>query len=250
MKKLFISGLLSCSLLFSGLIGEHKTEAATTSDKVANIALSFVGVPYQWGGTTPRGFDCSGFVGYTYKQVGIYLPRTSADQFNEGQAVSKSNIKEGDLVFFSTYKSGPSHVGIYLDNNRFIHASDSGVRVDTLSGNYWVKTYYGTKRVDPSANDGWSLTNGTWYFYKNGQKQTGWINDRGTWYYLRDNGAMATGWLYWKGDWYFLNQSGAMAKGWIFTGGKWYYLYNSGAMAKNTTIDGKYYVGKDGAWIK
>lgn len=99
MKKLIFSGLLTCSLLLSGLIAEQKTEAASIGETVSNVALSVKGVPYSWGGTTTSGFDCSGLVNYAYKQAGVSLPRTSADLYNYGQVVSKGNLTEGDLVF-------------------------------------------------------------------------------------------------------------------------------------------------------
>ncbi len=251
MKRFIISGVLSCSLLLSGLIGgQHKAEAATFGDTVSDIALDYIGVPYVWGGTSPSGFDCSGFTSYTYKQAGGSLPRTASDQFTKGQAVSKSNLKAGDLVFFSTYKAGASHVGISLGGDKFVHASSSkGVTVSKLSESYYTKTYIGSKRVDMSATNGWVNTNGTWYYYKQGVKKTGWLNTEGQWYFLGPNGGMVKGWLSWGGDRYYLNGSGAMEIGWNYTGGKWYYHYSSGVMAKNTTIDG-YKLGTDGAWIK
>jgi glucan-binding YG repeat protein len=248
MKKLFISGVLTCSLLLSGIFGIHNTEAATFGDKVADIALKYIGVPYVWGGTTPKGFDCSGFVRYAYNKAGVSLPRTAAEQYALGQAVTKSKLQRGDLVFFSTYKAGASHVGIYLGDNKFVHASSShGVTVSSLSTSYYNKTYLGSKRIG-NTTYGWVLTGDTWYFYKNGVKQTGWLKDGSTWYYLDSNGKMKTGWIYWKNNWYYLDPSGAMQTGWIRTGGKWYYLKSDGSMAKNTTIDG-YKLDSSGARI-
>jgi glucan-binding YG repeat protein len=251
MKKLIISGLLSCSLLFSGLISEQKAEASTVGQTATEIALSYVGVPYVYGGSTPSGFDCSGLVNYTYKQAGLTLPRTSGDLYNQGTPVSKSELKTGDLVFFATSgTSRVSHVGIYLNNNQFVHsATSSGVRVDSLNTNYWLNTYVGSKRIDQSANSYWKFTDGKWYFYENGEMKTSWVKDDGSWYYLAKDGAMQTSWLYWANNWYFLKNSGAMATGWVLTGGKWYYLYADGRMAKNTTVQG-YVVGNDGAWIQ
>ena len=249
MKKLIVSGLLSCSLLLSGLIGGHKTEAASFGDKVTDIALDYIGVPYVWGGTTPSGFDCSGFTSYTYKQAGITLPRTASDQYTKGQAVSKSNLVEGDLVFFSTYKAGASHVGIYLGDNKFVHASSSaGVRISSLTESYYSRTYIGSKRIGNN-NNGWVLSSGAWYFYKNGVKQTGWIKDDSRWYYLNSDGAMKTGWLHLGDTWYFLDASGAMHTGWIYSGYKWYFLNANGSMAHDTTVGG-YVLGSDGAWIE
>ncbi|WHY76927.1 NlpC/P60 family protein [Neobacillus sp. WH10] len=249
MKRLFISGLLSCSLLLTGLIGEHKAEAASTGESVTEIALDYIGVPYLWGGSSPSGFDCSGFTSYTYKQAGVSLPRTTADQYTKGQPVSKNSLKKGDLVFFSTYKAGASHVGISLGGDKFVHASSSkGVTVSSLSESYYINTYIGSKRVDMSQTNGWFLSGGKWYFYNQGNMQVGWLKTEGQWYFLGANGAMLTGWIYWCGDWYYLNNSGAMVTDWNLTGGKWYYHYSSGVMAKNTTISG-YKLGPDGAWI-
>jgi hypothetical protein len=248
MKKLIVSGLLSCSLLLSGLIGGHKAEAASFGDKVTDIALDYIGVPYVWGGTTPSGFDCSGFTSYSYKQAGVSIPRTASEQYTKGQAVSKSNLVEGDLVFFSTYKAGASHVGIYLGDNKFVHAASSGVRISSLTESYYSRTYIGSKRISNN-NNGWVLSSRNWYFYKNGVMQKGWIKDDGTWYYLESNGKMKTGWLLWKNDWYYLASSGAMVTGWVYYGSHWYYLNSDGDMAKDTIIDG-YRIGSDGAWIE
>lgn len=249
MKKLIATGLLSCSLLFSGFVGGHKTEAATVGVTVTNVALHYIGVPYQWGGTTPRGFDCSGFVDYSYKQLGVSLPRTTGELYNQGKSVSRSNLREGDLVFFSTYTSGPSHVGIYINNNQFVHASDSGVKVDSLSNSYYNSRFFGARRIDNASYDGWVFTGGTWYYYDKGQMRAGWLKDAGKWYFLNSNGAMSTGWVSWCGKWYYLDHSGAMMTGWVKVNNKWYYLYSDGSMAKNTKIQG-YILGGDGAWIK
>ncbi|MFJ7729593.1 NlpC/P60 family protein [Neobacillus sp. NPDC097160] len=267
MKKLIISGLLSCSLLLSGFMGGQKAEAASTADTAADIGLNYIGVPYAWGGTTPSGFDCSGFTSYTYKQAGLTLPRTAADQYTKGTAVSKSNLKKGDLVFFSTYKAGASHVGIYLNDNKFVHASSNGVKVSSLGESYYANTYIGSKRVDN--NSYWYYSGGKWYYYENDTKKTGWLKDNGAWYYLSANGEMLTDWLKWANNWYYLQNSGEMKTGWLYkdqnwyylanggemkTGwvlsyGKWYFLKSDGSMAKNTTIEGCV-LGNDGAWIE
>ncbi len=126
------------------------TSAAVTSKAgaVINTARNYMGVPYVWGGTTPSGFDCSGFTQYVLKKNGVSIPRTTAEQYAAGVSVSKSNLRTGDLVFFTTYKAGPSHVGFYIGDGNFIHASSSkGVTISNLSSTYYSDRYIGAKRV-------------------------------------------------------------------------------------------------------
>ena len=123
----------------------------TTSkaDKIIATAKKFIGVPYVWGGVSPSGFDCSGFVQYVFKVHGISLHRPTETQYKHGSYVSKSNLKPGDLVFFkNTYRAGISHVGIYIGNGQFIHASSSkGVTISNLSSSYYTSHYYGARRI-------------------------------------------------------------------------------------------------------
>ncbi|MDR6121631.1 hypothetical protein QFZ87_001228 [Bacillus sp. SLBN-46] len=185
MKKFIISGLISCSLLLSGFVGGIiKTEASSVGEKVSDLGVQYIGVPYRWGGTTPSGFDCSGYLGYVYKQVGITLPRTAADIYNVGQVISKSSLHEGDLVFFTTYKAGASHAGIYIGGNKFVHSASNGVKVDSLSNSYWNRAYYGAKRILASDKNGWVKKGSQWFYYKNGSVATGWQKTGGAWYYL------------------------------------------------------------------
>lgn len=120
----------------------------TLGDKAVNIAYDYMGVPYVWGGTTPKGFDCSGFTQYVYKQLGVTLNRTAAQQLKNGYEVT--NLQTGDLVFFkNTYNTSAaaSHVGIYIGNNQFIHAANGGVKVTSLSHEYYAPRYIGARRV-------------------------------------------------------------------------------------------------------
>ncbi|MEH6945255.1 C40 family peptidase [Bacillus sp. JJ722] len=150
MKKLIILTTLAFGILFSGIFGSVDASAASTTNyrvNAANIGQKFIGVPYKWGGTTPSGFDCSGFVGYAYKKSGKALPRTAAQMYQKGTSIAKNRLQKGDTVFFSTYKKGASHVGIYVGNNKFVHASSKGVKVDSLNNSYWKSKYLGAKRI-------------------------------------------------------------------------------------------------------
>ncbi|WP_088224651.1 C40 family peptidase [Desulfosporosinus sp. FKB] len=116
--------------------------------QIISYASQFMGIPYVWGGTSPSpGFDCSGYVQYVYRHFGISLSRTSEGQFTNGVAVSRSDLRPGDLVFFHTYASDASHVGIYVGNNTMLNSSNGGVSYDDMTNSYWSVRYLGARRV-------------------------------------------------------------------------------------------------------
>lgn len=120
----------------------------TKASVIIATSKEYIGVKYVFGGTTPSGFDCSGFVQYVFAKNGVSLPRVSRDQFQVGTSISFSNLIPGDLVFFSLAKNGVvDHDGIYVGNGQFINASSSkGVTIYTL-GSYWQSSFVGAKRV-------------------------------------------------------------------------------------------------------
>lgn len=123
----------------------EKEASPNTSDMI-QTARSFIGTPYEWGGESPGGFDCSGFIQFVYNTEDITIPRTVRETWNFGQPVDSPSV--GDLVFFETYQPGPSHMGIYLGNNQFIHAGESrGVEISDLDNSYWEPRYIGAKRI-------------------------------------------------------------------------------------------------------
>lgn len=146
------------NLTVDGIAGQQTLQAlnnngvATTSrglsedrQGIVNTAMRLLNAPYVWSGSTPSGFDCSGFTYYVYRQHGISIPRNSFDQFKVGVHVSPPQL--GDLVFFSTYQSGASHVGIYIGNNQFIHCSSAreNVNISSLSEAYYKARYLGVR---------------------------------------------------------------------------------------------------------
>lgn len=115
---------------------------------VLRAAYSVIGTPYVFGGTSPYGFDCSGFTQYAFARAGVHLPRVADGQFYHGQQIPMSQLRPGDLIFFTTYEAGASHVGIYVGNGNFIHAGTStGVTVSSAFTGYWGARYYGACRV-------------------------------------------------------------------------------------------------------
>ena len=150
-QGLAVDGMVGPST-HEALLGKTMPQVSRGSNSIARRiiaeSLQYIGVPYYFGGTTPAGFDCSGYVRYVFANAGIYLPRTADAQYDYGYPISSAEMVPGDLVFFSTYEYGPSHVGIYLGNGKFINASSSrGVVIDSLHSSYWGACYIGARRV-------------------------------------------------------------------------------------------------------
>ena len=139
------------------VVDTNATEAAAPepiekSHDLLLYALSLNGTAYKYGGSNEtNGFDCSGFVGHVFRQAaGLALPRTARAMSQNGSQISKNELKPGDLVFFNTLRRAFSHVGIYLGDNRFIHASSSArgdVMVSDLTQQYWSKRFNGARRL-------------------------------------------------------------------------------------------------------
>ena len=140
------------------VLDNRSTIATTSSSRTARRAVEtgddYLGVPYLWGGSTPRGFDCSGFVKYVYRENGVNLPRTSRQMAHAGRSVPARirSLREGDLMLFTGKKGVISHVALYAGNNQILHSSSSGhgVRYDDLStkrGRYYVNHFVRARRV-------------------------------------------------------------------------------------------------------
>lgn len=130
--------------------GAAAPRPAAPALRMVEVARQLVGRPYAWGGTTPEGgFDCSGFTAYVAARAGLELPRTSQEQFGVGVAVRQADLLPGDLVFYSTYAEGPSHVGIYIGDGRFVHAEneETGVTITAMDSAWWSGRYVGARRV-------------------------------------------------------------------------------------------------------
>lgn len=131
-----------------------KVKKVTTSDRAAWVAQKQLNIPYVWGGTTPKGFDCSGLVQYSYKVNKLKLPRTASQQYASTKRIPTHQAKSGDLVFFRNTgkRKGITHVGIYLGNGKFIHAPRKGktVEITKVDNKFWNKHLAGFGRVSSS----------------------------------------------------------------------------------------------------
>jgi len=130
------------------------------ADSILERGMSLIGTRYRFGGTSEAGFDCSGFIGYLFREeAGMNLPRSTREMINvDAPLVTRSDLKPGDLLFFATNgrRGRVSHAGIYLGDNQFIHSSSrrsGGVRVDSLGDSYWSKTFIEAKRALAMAPD-------------------------------------------------------------------------------------------------
>ncbi|MFC6338548.1 peptidase P60 [Pseudomonas sp. CCM 7891] len=135
------------------LAGSKPYRLPALADSILERGMSLIGTRYRYGGTSEAGFDCSGFIGYLFREeAGMNLPRSTREMINvDAPLVARNNLKRGDLLFFSTNGRGRvSHAGIYLGDDQFIHSSSrrsGGVRIDKLGSSYWSKTFIEAKRA-------------------------------------------------------------------------------------------------------
>ncbi len=150
-QTLLVAGQPDQSVKVAQVSAPTPSRSGTTSrTAVLQYAAQYLKTPYKYGGTTPSGFDCSGFTQYVYKHFGVTLPRTAASQASVGTRVDKASLAPGDLVFFKTGGSAINHVGIYAGNGRFIHSSSptsGGVIYTSLSESFYARSYAGARRL-------------------------------------------------------------------------------------------------------
>ncbi|MBU8583094.1 MULTISPECIES: C40 family peptidase [Bacillus] len=121
-----------------------QTSSALNTSKLVSDAKALIGTPYKWGGTSTSGFDCSGFVWYILNKQTNVARTNTAGYWNSMKSVSSPAV--GDFVFFTTYQPGPSHMGVYIGNNQFVHAGSDGVTISDMTNSYWKPRYLGAKR--------------------------------------------------------------------------------------------------------
>ena len=156
-QQLKVFNGLTSDAIYVGQVLKLTSDGTETAKSEVNNSLNvgaliaegkkYLGVPYVWGGSTPSGFDCSGFLNYVYGKVGISIPRTVETIYADSTSVTTP--QPGDLVFYTTYKAGPSHAGIYIGDNKFLHAgSSTGVTITDMNNPYWKARYLGAKKVN------------------------------------------------------------------------------------------------------
>lgn len=136
-------------------VSQYTSKAQVAAQAAITQALDMLGIRYRWGGTSAQnGYDCSGFVVDVFREsVGLVLPRTAFEIAQRGLPIARTDLKPGDLVFFNTMKRAFSHVGIYIGDNKFVHAPRTGaqIRVDDLTQSYWTQHYEAARRVTPES---------------------------------------------------------------------------------------------------
>lgn len=147
-NRLWLAAVGFSVLLLAACSSAPKHAEADTGARAARHALEMQGKPYRAGGNSPRGFDCSGLVQYSYSQADLRLPRNTEGLWSGSRAVSRNDIRPGDLLFFHQEGKRNSHVAIYVGNNRFVHAPSSGKFVSTasLSDRYWNQHFSAARR--------------------------------------------------------------------------------------------------------
>ena len=138
---------------YDALMAAPVRPVAEVRQRVIRTATSLLGTPYHFGGTTPAGFDCTGYIAYVFRQAaGMDLPRRSVDQVRSGEAITPVAMQPGDLVYFRIEREKSLHVGIYIGEGRFIHApsTNGAVNTQSLGTTYWRTRFLGARRVLPT----------------------------------------------------------------------------------------------------